>query len=116
MKALTIVLALILLPILLVAENPDSRPSISIGVGGYSSWGNYSRLGFDQDQTGRNVSFGLGLRVPISQNATFWGSFGYDDARSEGKANIFYYQSISNRNFVSFAAGITLYFGTSINK
>lgn len=116
MKALAIVLTIILLPVLSVAENPDSRPSISIGVGGYSSWGSYSRMGLDQDQSGRNFSFGFGLRVPISQDATFWGAFGYDDARSEGEANFFYYQSISHRNYVSFSLGITLYFGTSVNK
>ncbi len=116
MKKLAIVLTIILLPILSVAENPDSRPSISFGIGGYTSSGEYSFRGFNQDLTGRNFQFSFGSRIPVSQDVTIWGGFAYNDSRSEGKENLFYYQSISNRNALSASLGITLYIGESINK
>lgn len=116
MKTLTIILVLCILPILAVAENPNSRPSISVGIGGYGSWGEYSFRGITRDLTGRNIQFSVSSKIPVSQDITLWGGFEFGDSRSVAKANRFYYKSSTDRNSFSGGVGITVYIGKSINR
>ena len=116
MKTMLIILAICALPILSAAENPDSRPSISIGISGNKMTGDYSYRGFDQDRNGSIFSLSGGFNIPVSLDVTIWGGLGYSDGKHESEENLFYYRSVSNSVYVSFNAGITFYIGESINK
>lgn len=116
MKTLTIILLICTLPVLAAAENPDSRPSISFGIGGNKMTGDYSYRGIDQDRNGSLFSLSSGFRVPVAQDITIWGGLGYSDGKHESEENFFYYRSVSNSTYVTFNAGITFYIGESINK
>lgn len=116
MKTLTIILILCALPILAAAENPDSRPSISIGISGNKMTGDFSYRGIDQDRNGSIFSLNGGFKIPVSLDVTIWGGLGYSDGKHESEENFFYYRSGSNSVYVSFNAGITFYIGKSINK
>lgn len=116
MKTTLIILAICALSIPVAAQNPDSRPSISVGLGGYASWGKYSQRSLGQDLNGKSLWLSVNTRIPVSQSATFWGGFGYDGQNSESDENYIFYGSETNWNALSFRLGMTFYFGKSINK
>lgn len=109
-------MAILCLAVVVHADNPDSRPSVSIGVGGSSSTGDYEVLGRSQDLEAKEVDFGLGMKFPISENATIWGNFSYYDRNSKGEENFYFYKSVTEWTTSSFNIGITIYIGDSINK
>ena len=116
MKTLTIILMFCALPILAAAENPDSRPSISLGIGGNTMSGDFSMRGISQDRNGSLFQLSGGFKIPVSPDITIWGGLGYSDGKHESEENMFYYRSVSNSVYLSFNAGITFYIGKSINK
>lgn len=98
------------------AENPDSRPCISIGIGGFTGWGDYTYGYMDRDESGNGLWFSLNTVFPVSQNVSLWAGGGYSDYNHKGEHNYHYYSSESNWHAASFRTGIKLYFGKSINK
>jgi len=82
------VMAILCLAVTTHAENPDSRPSIWLGVGGSTSSGEYEILEKTQDLENKDIDFSCGLKLPVSENVSIWGSFNYSDSHSKHEKTI----------------------------
>lgn len=117
MKTLAIVLTIILLPVLSVAENPDSRPSIQFNIGGSGGSGHMEVAGLTLQKYDRtSFQFSGGLTVPISVDATILLGGEYGKYNTEwGETFLLYGQEFKGSAF-SFTVGFRFYVGGSINK
>ena len=117
MKALAILLTIILLPVLSVAENPDSRPSIQFNIGGGGGSGHMEVAGITLQKYDRNdFHFSGGLTVPISIDATVLFGGGYGKYNTEWEQTMLLYGQEFKGTSYSFSLGFRFYFGSSVNK
>lgn len=116
MKKAIVLVAILLVPAITLAENPDSRPSIFFGLGGDLRSGKSSKLGFNQDHDGQDIGFGASMRWPASENVTFQFGLGFSTGKTRWEENIFYYAQTTDYTRFDFSFGIRFYIGQSINK
>lgn len=117
MKTLVIVLTIILLPVLSVAENPDSRTSIQFNIGGGSRSGHMDVAGITlQKYEGSDFRFSGGLTVPISVDATILLGGAYGKHNTDWKETFLLLGQEFKGTAFSFSVGFRFYIGKSINK
>ena len=115
MKKALIIMVVVLIPAITLAENPDSRPSITLGFSGALASLERETGGKNQDGEGEDIRFGASIKWPISENATINFGLGLNAGNNDWKENIFYYRSMSEYRSFNFGFNVTFYIGKSIN-
>jgi len=106
----------VLIPAMTLAENPDSRPSITLGLSGGLASLDYEMGVADQDGDAEQIDLSAGLKLPVSENATLNFALAFAAGNTEWKENFFYYRSKTDHQRFSFGFSATFYIGQSINK
>jgi len=116
MKKALIIMVVMLIPAMTLAENPDSRPSITVGLSGGMSTLDHEVIGLNQDGDDEYIGFGAGLKWPVSKNATINFSGRFHTGNTEWKMYYLAPPSKVDYNGFKFNFSVTLYIGKSINK
>lgn len=116
MKKALLIIVVVLIPAMTLAENPDSRPSISFALGGDLASGKSSIQGLNQDADGKHFAFSGGLTLPVSTDVTLSFGLGFATGVTEWEENIFFYKQTSDYNRFGFSFEVKFYIGESINK
>ena len=121
MKIALFVLILLLAIPVMAAENPDSRPSITIMFHTYPSSGKVSLKSaaahtVTQDYSSGYSGFSSQLCLPLDPDITFLFDFDIRHGKVDWEAiDPFYGQSVKGTDY-KFGFGVRLYIGESINK
>ena len=112
----TVIIVVMLIPTMTIAENPDSRLSVSFAIGGDLASGRTSYRGFNQDNDGQHFGFSGKLVLPVSNDVTlgFW--LGFATGETKWERTVRFYEQISSYNRFGFDFKVTFYIGDSINK
>ena len=112
----TVIMVVMLIPAMTMAENPDSRPSISFAIGGDLSSGRTSYRGFNQPHDGKHFNFSGSMQLPVSEDVTLKFGLGIATGVTDWeRTNRFYDQ---NTDYTQFRLNfrVTFYIGDSINE
>jgi len=126
MKKALLVLIVVLIPAMTLAENPDSRPSIYLSIGGNLLSGKRSfklpaEIGesyrkYTQDQNGEAIGIKSILTWPVSANSTLVCNISYQRIRFTENPTEIYSEIDDDLRRFSFEFGMRFYIGQSINK
>lgn len=111
-----VIMVILLIPAMTLAENPDSRPSISFAIGGDLASGKSSRLGFNQPHDGKHFYFAGSMQLPVSEDVTLKFGLGFATGVTEWERTTFFYDQTTDYNRFGFDFGLTFYIGDSINE
>lgn len=116
MKTTITLIALLMLTTVAIAQNPDVRPSIVIGVSGSFGSGDYKVQGLQQDSDSNNFGIGAGLNLPVSTSVTLNFGASFTTGTNESKANLVFVADEFDFTRVSLNFGVRVYFGSDVNK
>lgn len=116
MKKALLIVVIMLIPAMTLAENPDSRPSISFAIGGDMVSGKSSIRGFNQEHDGQNFGFSGRMSLPVSSDVTLLFGLQFRTGETEWEENIFFREQTTDYTGFGFKFRVKFYIGDSINK
>lgn len=116
MKRLLITIAVALAPGLVVAQNPDIRPSVRIRAGSIVGSGEFKTLGFEQDLKVSGLSFAVDFRLPVNESLTLTVDAVIKSINLNEKPTLIFIAAESDITQYNVAIGLRFYFGESVNR
>lgn len=108
MKKALVFVAVLLIPAMTPAENPDSRPSISFGMNGQTVSISDQPLRMSDIFNVDNLGYWANFKFPSSQNITFQVKFSFQNSDIKWSAEKY--------RIVDMGFAFTFYIGESVNK
>ena len=108
MKKAIVFVAILLIPAMIQAENPDSRASISLGMNGQSVSISDQPLRTSDMFNVDNLGYWAKFKFPSNQNITFQVKFCFQNSDIKWSADKY--------RIVDIGVSFTFYIGESINK
>lgn len=109
MKKVLIVMVAVLIPAMTMAENPDSRPSITIGISSRTISNDSEPIPLGLYFDPETVDYSFKLTLPSMKDVTLHTYFTIQNA-------LYDRTEISNYRTLDFGVAVTFYIGGSINK
>ena len=112
----TAIMVVMLTPAMTLAENPDSRPSISFAIGGDLASGRTSYRGFNQPLDGKHFNFAGSMMLPVSEDVTLKFGLGFTAGVTEWERTARFYDQNTDYTQFGFKFEVKFYIGESINE
>ena len=107
-KALLIIVV-VLIPALILAKNPDSRPSITVGINSRTISTDSEPALFGMHIDPESIDYLFKLTLPSTKDVTLHAYFTIQDA-------LYDRTEVGNYRTLDFGVAVTFYIGESINK